>query len=59
LRCAEAINVTEEIIDQRGLGVVEHGKKLPAIIVEPPAHGSVPHPVVEEPGPGIELEQNR
>jgi hypothetical protein len=46
-----------QIIDQRGLGPIEHGKTLPTIVVEAPQHGSVPNPVVVENGPGIEVEE--
>jgi hypothetical protein len=46
------------IVDARGLGPVEHGRKLPEIVVQAPSHGSVSNPtVVEEHGPDIQLEE--
>jgi hypothetical protein len=49
-----------KIIDQRGLGPIEHGRKLPEIITEKPAHGSFKNPVVVvEHGPEIKLEEDR
>jgi hypothetical protein len=55
---------TVEIVDQRGNGPVERGRRLPKIIVGEPAHGSLPHPVArpiigegivaEEPGSVVE-----